>query len=297
MKIVTGAFKNASPNDHPYRTEQGGIFIFPSMHLALSRRKMVSSNSETCHLRTPYEALNILLDSGFFKGRCVALAGGRGTHKSRLAFGQVLYTLDDDHKSRAIIISLREDESTVKGNFYKSLPPSMKVVNQKPEQLVDKLVEEGRLELCNYPPGFIAPEEFFHRVQLSVARQKQASPGGPVLLVFNSLDLLHSHYPLCAEHSIFVPALVELLCLENVTSFFVATSVENRDPYGLMSMADPVLRFLRLEEDENIVRMTIDRFAAGTSAGKSVFLALNEEGLHCYSGKPPTNTRAMAQNV
>ena len=136
-----------------------------------------------------------------------------------------------------------------------------------------------------------------------------------MLLVFNSLDVLHSHFPLCAEHSIFVPALVELLCLEDVTSFFVATSdrvvrPERRtgpggagslriesvsDPYGLISMADPVLRFARIAvdehfpfdrvfgrkrnetgESESIVQMTIERFAAGTCAGARVYFTLED---------------------
>ena len=43
MKLVAGSDK-FDPRDHPYRTE-GGIFIFPSMHLALSRRKMSDRKS------------------------------------------------------------------------------------------------------------------------------------------------------------------------------------------------------------------------------------------------------------
>jgi KaiC/GvpD/RAD55 family RecA-like ATPase len=211
MKLVPAAKRKQefTSRDHPYRRE-GGIFIFPSMHLALSRRKLEKSNPKKSRLLTPFDDLNDLLADGFFEGRCVALAGGRGTHKSRLAFAQVLKTLSDKPRSRAIIISLREEEGTVEARLAESLPSS--VFAGKPEQ-VGNLVKTGRLELCYYPPGFIAPEEFFHRVQLSVARQKKAAKGDPVLLVFNSLDLLHSHYPLCAEHSIFVPALVELLCL------------------------------------------------------------------------------------
>lgn len=295
MKLVTPNKTNheAVPRDHPYRRE-GGIFIFPSMHLALSRRKFERSESSQKRISTPYPDMDELLGGGFFEGRCVALAGGRGTHKSRLAFGQVLTTLTAKPRSRAIIISLREDETTVASGLSECVPFPNRDIGL---DVIQKFVSSGRLELCYYPPGFIAPEEFFHRVQLSVARQKQAAKGDPVLLVFNSLDLLHSHYPLCAEHGIFVPALVELLCLEGVTSFFVATSEQNRDPYGLMSMADPVLRFQRvelapssptrvrekaprtvasrvLEEGSILVEMTVDRFAGGTSAGSSIYLAL-----------------------
>jgi hypothetical protein len=240
----------------------------------------------------------------------VALAGGRGTHKSRLAFAQILKTLRDDPDAHAVVISLQEDEAAVKNDLCeidvglestlqqpdqrRRGPKALSHIRETTSDLVNEAVASGRLELSYYPPGFIAPEEFFHRVQLSIARHASLAANKRLLLVFNSLDLLHSHFPLCAHHSIFVPALVELLCLENVTSFFITTSSGNDDPYGLMSMADPILRFSRVFEkrdfftervfgkkhgaalgnDESIVRMIVERFAAGVSAGAGVFLAL-----------------------
>jgi KaiC/GvpD/RAD55 family RecA-like ATPase len=318
MKIINGGnpSRKGSAREHPYRTE-GGIFIFPSMHLALSRRKRIQSPPPD-RLRTPYPPLDDLLSGGFLTRRCVALAGSRGTHKSRLAFAQVLKTLRDDRDSRALIISLHEEEAAVLQELS-DIDLCGRIAPGEPARsdFVCNAVAEGRLELSYYPPGFIAPEEFFHRVQLSIARQKKAAGRGHVLLVFNSLDLLHSHFPLCAKHRIFVPALVELLCLEGVTSFFISTTRGGHDPYGLMSMADPVLRFARVSADhdflvrrvfqpehasavggaETIVHMTVERFAAGVSAGAGVFLALIDakhplvachgmrNGLHCFRDK------------
>jgi KaiC/GvpD/RAD55 family RecA-like ATPase len=327
MKILNG-IKAERPyaariaREHPYRSE-GGIFIFPSMHLALSRRKTIVSPPPD-RLPTPFPPLDELLGGGFLTGRCVALAGSRGTHKSRLAFAQVLKTLADDPRSRALVISLHEDE----GSVLKELSDiessdttrghgGPRAADKRASPFVRKAVDSGRLELSYYPAGFIAPEEFFHRVQLSIARHRKAAPNERMLLVFNSLDLLHSHFPLCALHRIFVPALVELLCLENVTSFFIATTKPEEDPYGLMSMADPVLRFARVThrrefltervferqhgdaigDEETIVQMTIERFAAGVSAGADVYLALIEDdhplvtthglrsGLQCFRDK------------
>ena len=102
------------------------------------------------------------------------------------------------------------------------------------------LVLSGRLEIAYYPPGFITPEEFFHRVGVSIARHRAAADADALLLVvFNSLNLLHSHFPLCAEHKVFIPAVVELLGHQGVTSFFVTAKGGTADEYGLFFAGGP----------------------------------------------------------
>ena len=44
-------------------------------------------------------------------------------------------------------------------------------------------------------PGYITPEEFFHRLMLSAAAK---GDNAHVTLLFNSLDQLSSRFPLCA---------------------------------------------------------------------------------------------------
>lgn len=297
--------------EHPFR-EEGGVFVFPSMHFVLSRHNYVAGRTDDESLPTPWGYLNDLLGGkGFPSGRCVALTGQRGTHKSRLAYAQLLYTLKRNKASKGLLISLGDDEETTKSildnidNGYLGQTPQ--------DSTVSSLLREGRLEIAYYPPGFITPYEFFHRVLLSVARLRTGDTKEPVLLVFSSLEILASHFPLCAQHGIFIPALIELLGYRGVTSFFVATSEENAqrhaqpvDNSGLLSMADPILSFERMttfEEmefpwldpksvglalGESIVRMRVERFAAGTSAGSEadVLLLRKNDPLAVAVGQP-----------
>ncbi len=87
---------------HPYR-EQGGIFIFPSIHFVLSRYKTKgpSKSEEDVPSRVPY--MNALLGNGFPRGRCIALIGGRGTHKSHLGYLQALAGCGKTNVSQSII--------------------------------------------------------------------------------------------------------------------------------------------------------------------------------------------------
>ena len=74
---------------HPYRKE-GGIFIFPSIHYVLSRYKNESPSVHHGKVESPVANLNAFLGTGFPRGRCTALIGDRGTHKSHLGYLQVL---------------------------------------------------------------------------------------------------------------------------------------------------------------------------------------------------------------
>jgi KaiC/GvpD/RAD55 family RecA-like ATPase len=292
--------------DHPYR-EEGGIVVYPSMHFVLSRYKYRHAGSpdgsaKQSDRRTKFatsrrtvqpvfDGLEKLLSKGFVQGRCVALTGDRGTHKSRLAYLQLLYTLLHNRRARAILITLGDDEPTTLDNLARIAS------HQLPQLDVRKLEREGRLEIAYFPPGFITPEEFFNRLQLSIARNRSGAKDVQLLVAFNSLALLASHFPLCAEHKIFIPAVVELLEHEGVTSFFVSATGMT-DEHGLLSLADPILHFERKEIDvealtellgatkplqpnslsrkTTIVEMNVQRFAGGTSAGESAHLALFE---------------------
>ncbi len=291
------------PREHPYRKE-GGVFVYPSMHLVLARHNYVAGTKSHDFLPTPFEYLNELLGGeGFYSGRCVALTGHRGTHKSRLAYTQLLFTLVKDPKSKGVLISLGDDEETTK----RILGDIASQFSYMGPTIVADLVREGRLEIAYYPPGLITPDEFFHRILLSVGRLRVGNSDSPILLIFSSLEILSSHFPLCAKHSIFIPALIELLGYRRVTSFFVATSDVHPDPHtqhedensGLLSMADPILRFERvpivktmnfpwlsdqaaaanlgLVPGESMVRMRIERFAAGTSAALTLTFCFCEK--------------------
>src|SRR5690242_537119 len=64
---------------HPYR-EEGGGFIFPSIHYVLSRYKTKSPSTSPDPIPSPIRSLTDLLSGGLPRGCCIGLVGGRGMH-------------------------------------------------------------------------------------------------------------------------------------------------------------------------------------------------------------------------
>ena len=130
-KKLTDAEKVSYLRAHPYR-EEGGIFIFPSIHYVLSRYKTKSPPDRPESVPCPMPELTELLDGGFPRGRCVGLIGGRGTHKSHLGYVHILSRVlgpplginqssrSNPHES-ALIVSLRDDEGTVRRTLRRFL--------------------------------------------------------------------------------------------------------------------------------------------------------------------------------
>jgi hypothetical protein len=100
-----------------------------------------------------------------------------------------------------------------------------------------------QLEILHYHPGYITPEEFFHRMFMSVHRIKRAQKNLTVL--FNSVDQLSARFPLCAKQEIFIPGIIESLSGEGITSIFITVDEPGQpaEQYGLLPMADLILSF------------------------------------------------------
>jgi hypothetical protein len=172
---------------------------------------------------------------------------------------------------------------------------------------LESLESQGRLEITYFPPGFITPEEFFHRLLLSINLLKSGITDAHITVLFNSLDQLSSRFPLCAGQGIFVPGIIQMLSAEGATSIFVAAHEGKIDPqyYGLLSMAELILSLERkefnrreyiqwikqwikpgldgylsdLNDDEKVtlVQLEVDRFAGGQPAGRRGILELVKE--------------------
>jgi KaiC/GvpD/RAD55 family RecA-like ATPase len=290
---------------HPYRKE-GGVFIFPSIHYVLSRYKAKSPSKSSDPVPTPMASLTYLLGGGLPRGRCVGLVGGRGTHKSHFGYVQVLSSLigksidspgrkiNSPYDERALVVSLRDDEGMSRQTMGKILRDQW----NRPESDLVQFETEGRLEITYYPPGFITPEEFFHRMLLSLNRLKAGSSKSHVTVLFNSLDQLSSRFPLCVKEDIFIPG----------TSIFVAAHEEHvaSEYYGLLSMAELIISLERktfkrddyidwfnrkmppgahtplsesdLPADVTAVQLEVERFAGGQPAGARGILELVRRG-------------------
>ena len=273
---------------HPYR-EQGGIFIYPSIHYYLSIYKHLSPETTPKPFYPPVENMKKILQNGFPRGRCTGFVGIRGGHKSHLGYLSILSRVIENE--RGLIISLRDDEGMARQTIENILDRETNY-----NGTLDDLIKEDKIEILYFPPGYVTPEEFFHRVFMSMQRLK--SYGQEVSVLFNSLDQLSSRFPLCAREQIFIPGLIATLSAENITSFFIAVQEPGQPPeqYGLLSMADALLSFTRekfakadyighlseqliLDENlkekannelpiaEQVVSMRIIRFAGGQAAG------------------------------
>ena len=220
---------------HPYRTE-GGIFIYPSIHYYLSLYKKLGPEAMMTESDVLPDSLSKILKLP--QGRCSALIGRRGGHKSHLGYLNILNTIIE-RDDAGLIVSLRDDESMTENTLARILDQEFSA--QK------RLIFEqrrGQLEVLYYPPGYITPEEFFHRMFMSIHRLKALSARHRGLtLLFNSLDQLSARFPLCAKEQIFVPGIVETLTGEGITSIFIAVEESGQplEQYGLLPMADLIL--------------------------------------------------------
>ena len=323
-------YKISRKRYHPYR-DRGGIFIYPSIHYYLSEYKRKSpteitgryssslqdqldpflkslSEDEIKKLNTairnndPTEPLWGSDKAGFPRGRCTGFIGMRGGHKSHLGYLSILSKIiRPESNERALIVSLRDDEDMAE----KTLERILANETDYKGRFID-LKEQDKIEILYFPPGYVTPEEFFHRVFMSIQRLK-AYPGNPnVIMLFNSLDQLSSRFPLCAAQQIFIPGLIATLRAENITSFFIAVEEPGQPPehYGLLSMADALITFARekikkdqylghleyslgskkgsitsdkisdISETQHIVALRIVRFSGGRAAGDGGLLEL-----------------------
>ena len=225
---------------HPFRAE-GGIFIFPSIHYYLSTYKRLSPFVWLDHEPTKIKELNKILGGGFPKGRCIGFMGGRGGHKSHLGYQHLLHKVVSK-KGQGIVVSLRDDEGMAKKTMQRILDQDFsKDLN------IEDYLKEDKLDIIYYPPGYITPEEFFHRLFMAIHRMKRNNPD--ITLLFNSLDQLGSRFPLCAKEAIFIPGIIETLSAESITSIFIGVDEPGQPPeqYGLLSMADLILSFRQHE--------------------------------------------------
>ena len=172
------------------------------------------------------------------KGRCTAFIGGRGGHKSHLGYLHLLYRLLRNGES-GLIVSLREDEGTTKETLA-GIAETEFDCNRK---TFDQLEKNNRLEILYFPPGYITPEEFFHRMFISVHRLKKQN--NPLTVLFNSLDQISARFPLCAKEEIFIPGIIQTLSGEGATSICIAVDEPGQpvQQYGLLPMADLIVSF------------------------------------------------------
>jgi hypothetical protein len=194
-------------------------------------------------------------------GRCTAFIGNRGTHKSHAAYFHLLYNIINEGY-RGLIITLREDEKKTLETLQIILTQinlQNKDLSPKPFSNIYDYIHNNQLEILYFLPGYITPNEFFHRIFVSTHRMKQYGDE-KVIAIFNSLDQVEPRFPLCTEEVIFIPSIIEFFLGEHVTNIFIAVNNDGKslDNYGLLPMADYILSFTK----ENISYGTFKKIFA-----------------------------------
>jgi KaiC/GvpD/RAD55 family RecA-like ATPase len=250
-------YNTAMRRAHPYRST-GGVFIFPSIHSYLSvyKHKTAAETESQSASKTASkpgsdksgsdgplrdETYPVKLNTIFQipKGRCTAFIGQRGGHKSHLGYLHLLYRLMKDEGESGLVVSLREDEATTKATLARVALEEFDCTQER----LNQMEMDNHLEILYFPPGYITPEEFFHRIFISVHRLKRRN--NPLTVLFNSLDQISARFPLCAKQEIFIPGILQTLSGEGVTSICIAVDEEGQpvQQYGLLPMSDLIVSF------------------------------------------------------
>jgi KaiC/GvpD/RAD55 family RecA-like ATPase len=304
-----------SHRNHPYRDE-GGIFIYPSIHYYLSRyRKRTTPAVIGEHLQTPSTIGGMIKIP---KGRCTAFVGERGTHKSHLAYVLLMNNIIQCD-ARGIIISLREDEKrtretlhSINNDLYNLFKNNK---STKTKRGVGEYISDNRLEILHFLPGYITPNEFFHRLYINVHRMKLNAGNDKknLIVVFNSLDEIGPRYPLCAMEAMFISGIITFLTGEGITSIFIGVDDDkhNIEPYGLLPMADKILSFkkekicYRVYKDGIVLNQQINEHFNDSDDNKSILFGydINAERMETtveitkFSGGHATGSKGILELV
>jgi KaiC/GvpD/RAD55 family RecA-like ATPase len=234
---IVQEYNTAMRRAHPYRPT-GGVFIFPSIHSYLSVYKRKTVSEKSARDDTYPQKLNKIFELP--TGRCTAFIGKRGGHKSHLGYLHLLHRLlNKNNDESGLIVSLREDEATTKNTLIRIAKEEFECDKGR----LDHLERDNHLEILYFPPGYITPEEFFHRMFISVHRLKKHDSHLTVL--FNSLDQISARFPLCAKEEIFIPGIIQTLSGEGATSICIAVDEPGQpvQQYGLLPMSDLIVSF------------------------------------------------------
>jgi KaiC/GvpD/RAD55 family RecA-like ATPase len=276
---------NAREQNAPYFKEKAGIYIFPSMHTYISHftndkaLKAANPACETLGFPEHIYGINTQIASakelqGIPAAGCTAIVGRRGAMKSHLAYyfllahasGILTSSNIKNEKSQellqrnCLLVSLRDDqEGAIQTLSHIAASQGLSEINglgsgfEGGRKLVIDLIKKDRLEILENDIGMISPEEFFHKIYVAVHRlrnkpgvgQKRSDAAVQVVLV-SGLDQLEARFPLIAQESMFVPALIQLLRWNKVCSIMASalgesTTSSGENLYGLLPMADLIL--------------------------------------------------------
>jgi KaiC/GvpD/RAD55 family RecA-like ATPase len=166
-----------------------------------------------------------LVGHGVPLNHATTIVGRRGLHKTVFAFQFILDGLENGEST--MIVSFRENPDEVVATLEAIAGRSL----TKPER--------RDLAIIYQRPGYVTPEEFFHRIITAIGTHS------PTRAVVNSIYPWESAYPLLQQSDVLLPAMADFFRAHSVTSLFVAsgTTWDIRNLPGLLAASEVVLAF------------------------------------------------------
>jgi hypothetical protein len=189
-----------------------------------------------------------------------------------------------------LIISLRADEKLTKDTLQKIYDDefNIKKFRKKFDETggnIDYFVDNNLLEILHYLPGYITPNEFFHRIFLNASRLKEKNPDKNLIVVFNSLEQLAPRFPLCAKEDLFISSIIDFFHGLGITAIFIGVDNPAKpiEGYGLLPLSDLIISFYNHKRKDKELNskmyqtiIKVIKNSGGISAGQKGILSLNK---------------------
>lgn len=278
----TGQPNTASRYARTYKApylETGATFTFPSIHWHVARAikdSPIKNWDRTKFYPTPLSELNQILASdpdlqGLPAKNMTAFVGARGGMKSHLAYHTCLShalgapELGDEPVKNVLIISNRDDVEDVRRTLAKIVDQNHLAPGCSGEDAVKALINGDRLGILYNWPGYMSPEEFFHRLYTALNRLRSsetfkvgdrelAAPERNTveMVVLDGLDHMEAKFPLWTKEKVFVPSLVSMLRCYKICTIVSAAQRDTGDPSwtDIQPLAELILEFSETSEKE-----------------------------------------------
>lgn len=195
-----------------------GFFIYPSLHyhlsVAINRKQMfdIEETQDTKKLQTGFTALDYALDGGVKRGTMTVISSdlsyvAKGIGLSFLANGV-------ENNEKCLYLSLQDDEDSIK-----KLPS---------EKNINDMVFEDNLVIKSFRPGFITAEEFVDRI-INVILDSTKQNAIFQRVVFDDVSQIGLRFPLLENAPVFLPTLMDIFKLYDMTAMFLSTTVSSKD--------------------------------------------------------------------
>ncbi len=247
-------------------TRHGGVFAIPSLHFLLSKMRtnipVIAPRRSAASRQTivestppggsswtdwapcgpgrfkpqgddtegtaywPIRGAFELVGGGVPLHRCVALLGPRGPRRGRFAYRFLLDGASIGETT--LVVSFRDNDLAVN-----------RVLDEMHADASPKSKAFARPQVVFIKPGFVTPEEVFHKIATAVAEF------GPQRIIVNAIDNWGACYPLLDKSPIFMTTLVDFFDVQQITSMVIC--VTGTDPSlaekALVAEAGIVLEF------------------------------------------------------